>query len=105
MIFILFQLFITADAIAAKFSRQADKRIGKLSISLSQRAKAYSALAGTLRVKSATSSEVFFGGQSIAGKLTLAEDDDAVQPRFSVGQDDYPGTGMGNDVIEGIHGD
>jgi len=45
-----------AKAIAAKFARQADKSVGSLSISLSQKAQAYMALAADLEKRALTSS-------------------------------------------------
>jgi len=45
-----------AKAIAAKFSRQADKSVGDLRISLSQKAQTYMALAADLEKRALTSS-------------------------------------------------
>jgi len=45
-----------AKAIAAKFSRQADKAVGNLRISLSQKAQAYMTLATDLEKRALTSS-------------------------------------------------
>jgi len=45
-----------AKTVAAKFSRQADKTVGDLRISLSQKAKAYMALAADLEKRALTSS-------------------------------------------------
>jgi len=45
-----------AKAIAAKFSRQADKAVGDLRISLSQKARAYMSLAADLEKRALTSS-------------------------------------------------
>jgi len=45
-----------AKAIAAKFSRQADKAVGDLRISLSQKAQAYVSLAADLEKRALTSS-------------------------------------------------
>jgi len=45
-----------AKALAAKFSRQADKTVGDLRISLSQKAQTYMALAADLEIRALTSS-------------------------------------------------
>jgi len=45
-----------AKALAAKFSRQADKAVGDLRISLSQKAQAYMSLAADLEKRALTSS-------------------------------------------------
>jgi len=45
-----------AKAVAAKFSRQADKAVGDLRISLSQKAQAYMSLAADLEKRALTSS-------------------------------------------------
>jgi len=45
-----------AKAVAAKFSRQADKAVGDLRISLSQKAQAYTTLAADLEKRALTSS-------------------------------------------------
>jgi len=83
---------VTAEAISALFSRQADKKIGTLSISASQRAKQYCALAEKLKRRIGTDlAEMFVGGTKISEKETLAEDEDAIQPSFQIGQDDFFG--------------
>jgi len=57
------------DIIAAKFSREVDTKNGALSVSASQRAAAYRKLGEDLRAQGAEFCEVFFGGQSIDGKI------------------------------------
>lgn len=69
-------------AIAAKFSRQADKTVGKLSISMSQKAKAYNDLADRLQQKSSVLVTPYAGGLSVSEKETVAGDSDAMQPIF-----------------------
>jgi len=80
-------------AIAAKFSRQADFTNLSLSVSASQRAKAYLEMATELEAKSASlvGAEMFVGGITKSGKQELANDTNAVQPSFNRGQDDLPG--------------
>jgi hypothetical protein len=91
-----------ADAMCAKFAREADLSIGATSISASQKSKAYCALADRLRASGGStdgtgipSVSMFVGGISVSGNSALAEDDDLVQPPFGVGQDDNPSTPNG----------
>ncbi len=79
------------DAIAAELSRQADKRVGDVQESMSQRAIAFEALATKLRNRAASLASPKFGGLSISEKETLDQDRDAVQPSFRIGQGDHPG--------------
>lgn len=84
-------------AIAAKFSRQADFTNLSLSLSASQRAAAFLELAKTLAAQVASGavgggSSMYVGGLTKSGKEALDSDTDAVQPSFSIGQDDEPGT-------------
>ena len=74
--------------IASEFARQADTKNGALSVSASQRAKAYERRASLLRSKVNREVEVFAGGLTVSGKDTLEESTTAVQPGFKVGQDD-----------------
>jgi hypothetical protein len=80
-----------ARALAAKYTRQADTTHGKLSISASQRAKAYLALVDQLQSDRDVQggAEFFVGGLTISGKEALASDPDAIQPGFAIGMDDY----------------
>jgi hypothetical protein len=87
-------------SIAAKFARQADTTNASLSISASQRSKAFLDLAKKLDPSGLSDSSPgepypYFGGLSHAEKDTLSQDVDAVQPNFKIGQDDFPGTGEG----------
>ena len=85
---------LVCEHLAAKFSREASKTIGSLSVSAGERAKAYAERASALRVGlqtgGAVPSTTFCGGLSISGKQTLDQDADAVQPNFTVGLDDNP---------------
>jgi hypothetical protein len=47
-------------------------------------------LAERYRARANSSAQIFAGGRTISGKESLAEDEDKVQPSFSVGQDDAP---------------
>ena len=46
----------------------------------------------------------FFGGLTKSGKIDLAEDTDAVQPAFSIGQDDNPRAAQLNRDITFLQG-
>jgi hypothetical protein len=79
-------------AIAAKYTRQADKTAGKLSISASVRAKSYRDQAMELRkLRNSRGLRITAGGQSFSEKQTAVMNTDALQPSFSRGQHDYPG--------------
>lgn len=79
------------EQLAAKFSREVNKSIGHLSVSAGERAKAYLVLAKTLRKRSRAKGLVpYIGGRSQSDKIADAQDADAVQPNFRIGQDDLP---------------
>jgi len=92
-------------AIAGKFARSADFTNLSLSVSASQRAEAYRQLAKDLAAQLASGAtgsggaSMFVGGASISGKESLSEDSDAVQPSFSIGQDDEPGANTATPYI------
>lgn len=75
-------------AIAAKLARQADKQIGDLHVSLSQKAQAYRELAQDLMAHANRQSAPipYAGGISRADKDINVENDDLVRPYFSSGQ-------------------
>jgi hypothetical protein len=79
-----------AEAIAAKFTRLADKSVGDLSISQSQKAKQYLALAERLRRAMAKGALLYFGGISKTTKETREADTDRVEPAFTVAMLDDP---------------
>lgn len=81
-------------AIAAKFSRQADKTVGDLSISASQRAKAFGARADELdsAVSASLAPIPVVGGVSIADKATVESSTDRVRPSFTKDGFTAPGT-------------
>jgi len=81
---------VVLRALAAKLSRQGDKRVGEVSESASQMAEAFSARADELESQAMSLALPSFGGLSISEKETLDEDTDAVQPSFRIGQDDHP---------------
>jgi hypothetical protein len=81
---------VCADAIAAKFAREADQRVGDISKSLSQVSKAFTALATKLRAEVGKRAAPSFPAASRDWKQTQREDTDLVQPAFAVGQGDSP---------------
>lgn len=79
------------QVLVAKYSRQADKTMGKTKIAASQRAQAYRELAKSIKANLGGGTQMIVGGISVSGKEDLTTDEDAVQPTFSIGMDDYPG--------------
>lgn len=69
-----------ARAIAASLAREPDKKVGDLSLSNSQRAKAYLDLAATLEKSAYAVVTGWAGGQSKSEKDTNANTDDLVKP-------------------------
>jgi hypothetical protein len=91
-------------SLAAKFSRNNDYKVGDISESCSQSAKAFLDLANDLDPSGVTSGATILalpslGGLSKSEKETLDSNGDAVQPSFYRGMNDYPG-GPGDNVIE-----
>lgn len=81
-----------ANAIAAKFSREADKWVGDLKIVASQRSKQYENLAKSLSQRGMLSvASASFGGGSVSGKIAEEERSDRLAPSFWRGQFDHPG--------------
>lgn len=80
---------VICEALAAKFSGLADKRVGDVSESCSQKAAAFQLRAEQLRSNAVTLALPVFGGLSISEKEMLDADTDAVQPSFRIGQDDH----------------
>lgn len=77
---------IIAEAIAGKYSRLADISVGKTSISYSQRAASYLALATRLRKQSKQKAifrvRPYAGGISRSDKENVENNDDRVKPIF-----------------------
>lgn len=72
-----------AYSLAAKFSRLSDKSVGDLSLSLSQKAAAFLALADKLRRRASILAVPFAGGISKSQKAATEGDSDRVKPAFS----------------------
>ena len=71
------------EQIAAKFSRLCDQTVGSVSLSYSQKAKAYLAMAAKLRERLAIGNAIpYAGGISDSDKQIAASDQDLVQPVF-----------------------
>lgn len=86
------------ELIAADFSRKADFSNLSISVSASQRAKAYLQMASDLRAQrsaDALQTATFeFNGQTIAERDRYRADTALLQPRFRRGGDDHPGTNI-----------
>lgn len=80
---------VIARAIAAKFSRQADKAVGDLRIDLSQKAKAYHALAAQLEQEAGILAVPYAGGLTVDEKAAAELDSSLVQPAFKRGMMGY----------------
>lgn len=83
-------------ALATRYARQADKSVGDLRISASQKSKAYEAMvlqiqAQAIRFATPVS---YAGGISEADRQIDLEDDDRVEPAFSKGMMDDRGTAI-----------
>ena len=91
--------------IASKMSREADKQIGDLSVSLSQRAKAYRDQAATMKELSGREGGVpvpYAGGITISDKEIDAENPDLFRGRFRSGQFENVRDGGSTDLDSGV---
>lgn len=77
---------LACQAIAAKYARQVDKRVGDLALSSSQKAKHYAAEAQKYAKLGAILVTPIAGGISIDAKDVVDSDSDRVRPSFSRGQ-------------------
>ncbi|WP_196607433.1 hypothetical protein [Pectinatus frisingensis] len=75
-------------SIVAKFSRLADKTVGKVKIYYSQRVAHYQALADTLWLNAGIVITPYAGGTSVADKAAMESDNSIVQPAFKKGMMD-----------------
>ena len=76
---------VTCRAIAAKFSRQADKSVGDLRISISQKAEAYEKRAVSLETKAGSLAVPYAGGLLVSEKTSAESNTANVQPVFRRG--------------------
>lgn len=91
-----------ADALAVEFAEDVNRKNLTLQVNAGDRSKQFKECARRLRNRAgitqaedgtiAQGVEIFVGGLSIADKISLDQDTDAVQPAFRRGQDDHPGT-------------
>lgn len=88
---------------ARQFARLADTKVGDVSKSLSQVSKQMLECALNLRADATRSVLPFFGGLTHSGKRTLAQDEDAVQPRFSIGMSDNPAATQLNNSVSALY--
>lgn len=79
---------VCADALAAKFSRQADKTVGPLQIRASQKAERYAKLAKDLRNQLGRRVGAWAGGISEAEMREAEKDTDRVDTSFKRGMND-----------------
>lgn len=83
-------------ALQAKFARQVSKTLGQMSISASDRVKAYEELATQLRTRAMRQGGLVpmeVGGMTYAEKNAIASQSGLVQPSFRRGEYDLPGNG------------
>ena len=92
---------LAAEWISALFARKADKSVGDLSISYSQRAAQYSALATKLGSRASKIALPYFGGISESTKETREDDTDRVEPAFTVDMLDDPSLASDLDDTDG----
>jgi hypothetical protein len=91
--------------IAAKMAREADKQVGDLSVSMSQRAKAYREQAQSLKALSAREGGVpvpYAGGITISDKEIDLENSDLVRGSFRTGQFENVRDGGSTELDNGI---
>jgi hypothetical protein len=92
--------------IASKLAREADKQIGDLSVSMSQRAKAYREQAVELKnlaTREGTVPTPYAGGITISDKDIDEENSDIFRSWFSSGQFENVRDGGRSQTIRGIH--
>jgi hypothetical protein len=91
--------------IASKLAREADKQIGDLSVSMSQRAKAYREQAASLKALSGREGGVpipYAGGITISDKDIDEENSDIFRSWFSSGQFENVRDGGRSQTIRGV---
>lgn len=79
-----------ARALAGKYARNADKAVGDLRISASQRSKHYNDLAVSLALQALLVATPSYGGVSVSDKQANEQDTDLVSPSFRRGVHDNP---------------
>jgi len=90
-----------ANGIAAKYSRMADKAVGDLRLSASQKSKQYFDLAKRLRRRAMVGSVTpYAGGITESDKNINRDNPDTVVPFFNREQGEIPGTGLPQQSID-----
>jgi hypothetical protein len=80
-----------AEQLAGRYAGRVSQTVGRVSVSYSDLAKQYLALAASLRARTAMTAKPYAGGISLADMETDDEDDDRPAPAFDIGRDDNPG--------------
>lgn len=75
---------------AQEYARKADIRVGDVSKAYTKAADSMKKFADALKDDALKNARPFFGGLSKSGKRSLADDTDATQPQFYIGQTDNP---------------
>jgi ribosome maturation protein Sdo1 len=91
---------MSADAIAAKFTRESDQRVGDISKALSKVADAFRKLAARLRAEAGKRALARFPATSKDWKESRSQDTDLVQPEFPIGLGDNPWAVQLNDQLD-----
>ena len=78
------------ESLASKYAAQASFSVGQISKQMGNVAQAVREQATRLRNEAGKMAMPFFGGLTHSGKDLIAQDADAVQPKFAVGQFDSP---------------
>lgn len=89
---------LAAEWISAIYARKADKNVGDMSITHSQKSEQYAALAKRLRRESSKLALPYFGGISQTTKDTREADTDRVEPAFTVTMLDDPAVTSSNNA-------
>ena len=92
-----FSSALCLEWLSNQYAGQADKSVGSLSISLSQKSKAYADRAKALRARGAIYSLPFAGGTSISDKDEREADTDRVKPAFTVTMLDNPDVSLSDE--------
>ena len=70
------------EILATKFADAVDRKLGSLSVALSQKAEKYSTKAKELRARDMAYAKPYAGGTSDATEETYEDDSDLIQPVF-----------------------
>ncbi len=95
----------SAEAIAAKFSRQHSESVGKVKISFEQKFDHYIALSKSLKLQADRrgASDMSSGGISVSDKNVAIQDEDRVPPFFTRKLHDHPGVDDNGERLLELH--